>query len=367
MNSKVSIVMINWNGSEDTVRCLESLDKTNYPDYDLVLVDNDSTDESVTEILDFCKRSQVELKIFKYYERNKELKIQQPTENIEVQNKRKNSSTLKRLILIRNNKNYGFAEGNNIGIRYALKNLNPDYVLLLNNDTIVKEDFLNELVKAADNSNNKVGSFQSLLLNENGTKIDSEGQDPFLWGVEDKGMGSKYEKVDDIEIFGPCAAAALYKAPVLQETGLFDEDFFVILEDLDLSWRINIKGFKSFLVSKSIVYHKRGISGPLNIKEIVFGPKSQNALTWYHTSKNWFIIVFRYYPLKFVVMASIRYPHKVFFTFYRFIYASLKLKKTQEGLKIILKNLKIRKEVRRQKKDRDSLQQLQKIWINKYQ
>ena len=366
MTSKVSIVIINWNGSKDTLRCLESLSHTHYPNYDVVLVDNNSTDGSVHEILNFCERSQIGLKIFEYSGKNQKLNMVHPHGNIKFQQEG-NSSTLKKLVLIKNNKNYGFAEGNNIGIRYVLKNLDPTYVLLLNNDTIVKKNFLDVLVKTADRSDKEVGSFQSLLLNEDGTKIDSAGQDPFLWGVEEKGMGSRYEKVEDMEIFGPCAAAALYKTHALQEAGLFDEDFFIMLEDLDLSWRLNIKGFKSILVSQSIVYHKRGISDPLSIKEIVFGPKTRNVLPWYHGSKNWLIIVFRYYSLKLVFIALVKYPHKVFFTFYRFIYASLKMEKTQEGLKIILKNLKVRKEIKNDKSDDYYLGKLQKGWIKRYQ
>ncbi|MCE5214153.1 MAG: glycosyltransferase, partial [Methanobacterium sp.] len=101
---KVTIVIVNWNGWEDTIECLKSLYHVNYTNFNIIIVDNHSQDDSVKKIKDYIEN--------------------------------------KKLILIVNDENYGFAEGNNIGIRYAQKNFNPDYILLLNNDTIVDKEFL---------------------------------------------------------------------------------------------------------------------------------------------------------------------------------------------------------------------------------
>jgi len=168
-----------------------------------------------------------------------------------------------RMVLIRCNENHGFAKGNNIGIEYAFKNFNSEYILLLNSDTIVEREFLGELVKIAE-GNLRVGSVQSLLLRPEGKVIDSLGQKLYLLGARDDKSGKMFypnSLKGDFEIFGSCAAAALYRSSALIDTGLFDEDFYIIYEDVDLSFRLRLAGYISMLATRSIVYHKRGISG----------------------------------------------------------------------------------------------------------
>src|SRR3989339_346256 len=111
----VYILILNWNGKEDTLECLSSLKKIDYPNYKTIVIDNGSTDDSVKII----------------------------------------NKKYPKIKIIENKKNLGYAEGNNVGIRYALKN-KADYVLILNNDTIVDKKFLTELVKVGE-SNEKVG------------------------------------------------------------------------------------------------------------------------------------------------------------------------------------------------------------------
>jgi len=148
MHSKVSIVLLNWNGWEETVECLNSLSKINYPNFNVLIVDNGSNDDSVVQIKNY-------------------LSI--------------NNGKFQKVNLIENKKNYGFAEGNNIGIKLVIQS-SPDYVLLLNNDTTVDKNFLYELVKVAE-ENHSVGSVQSLLLKPGGTIIDSMGQELTTWSA----------------------------------------------------------------------------------------------------------------------------------------------------------------------------------------
>ena len=110
MGPKVCVIILNWNGLEDTIECLESLKKTTYPNYEVVVVDNGSkgNDAQVLE-----------------------------------------ERFADRIHLVRNDRNYGYAGGNNIGIRYALTGSVPDYLLILNNDVVVAPDFLTEMVGAA--------------------------------------------------------------------------------------------------------------------------------------------------------------------------------------------------------------------------
>jgi len=143
----VAIIVLNWNGWQDTIECLESLYQISYPNYEIIVVDNGSKDESIENIKKYCEgKIKVKSKFFEYSNDNKQINIIEYTREqagtIEYKkNKISNFPSNKKLTLIKNEKNFGFAEGNNIAIRYALKALNINYILLLNNDTIVEKNF----------------------------------------------------------------------------------------------------------------------------------------------------------------------------------------------------------------------------------
>ena len=147
MDPKVSIIILNWNGWQDTIECLESLFQINYPNYDIVLVDNASKDNSIKKIEDYCNGNiKVKSNFFRYKKENKPIKIINLTfkdqqyffkDEYDI----KGLPSQRKIFLIENQLNYGFAEGNNIGIRFSLKTLSPDYLLLLNNDTVVDVTF----------------------------------------------------------------------------------------------------------------------------------------------------------------------------------------------------------------------------------
>jgi len=225
MDTKVSIIILNWNGLENTTQCLESLKKTIYPNYEVIVVDNGSTHDD----------AQVLKERFSDY-----------------------------IHLIENDRNYGFAEGNNIGMRYALNNSRPDYILLLNSDTVVNPEFLTELVKAAE-TDNRIGSCQSKILSLKDQKfIDAVGIGINKYGCAcQMGYAEKdngqYETMT--EVFGACAASALYRTETLKQIGLFDEDFFAYYEDVDLSWRARLFGWKCIYVPTSLVHHIHSATG----------------------------------------------------------------------------------------------------------
>jgi len=248
------------------------------------------------------------------------------------------------MVLIQNKENHGFSGGNNTGIKYGLDILKSKYILLLNNDTIVEKDFLTKLVEVMEN-NEEIGSVQSLLLRPGGEVIDSLGQELLCWGAKDKGIGEKYKgTIKNTEIFGACAASSLYRSNDLKKIGLFDESFFIIFEDVDLSWKLRLTGKSSLLVSKSTVYHKRGISGEEN----------SNITKEYHTMKNWLIIALRYYPLK---------PNKKIFISWIFITFILSFKNNSlyEFLEVFVKN----SFNRLTRKESKTLRIIQKKWIGK--
>jgi GT2 family glycosyltransferase len=330
---RVAIVILNWNGWSDTNKCLESMYNIKYKDYYIVVVDNDSADDSYRKIKDNFERvigpsSEGPAKILEYTKEVAELGSGKEKEITRLPSN-------KRLIMIKNDRNLGFAGGNNVGIEYALKTLDPKYILLLNNDTFVDQFFLTKLVEAIE-ADEKIGSVQSLLLKSDGKHIDSLGQYLSESGAYDLGSGLIYKGVvNNTEIFGPCAAAALYRSASLRDVGLFDESFFVIFEDVDLSWRIRLKGYSSFLVPSSIVYHKRGVSAGWRTRK-------PSRTTRYYSIKNWLIIAVRYYPSPHTLYTLHKFLH---YLFWSMLYA-LKMRRSKETIRQLYDSLVIRKGLR---------------------
>lgn len=217
---KVMIVILNWNGKDDTIVCLDSLSKLDYTNYEVIVVDNGSTDGS-----------------------QKEIKRRFPM-----------------VKLVENKENLGFAKGNNIGIRIALEDSNVKYIFLLNNDTKVEPNCLTELIKVAE-TDGRIGIVQPKMLRMNDPRIiDSTGH-VFSWGrIVDRGCGKVDKGQYDckLDIIGGCAGACLYRREMLEEIGLFDESFWAYYEDAELSWRAYKRGWKAKYVPSAIVYHKRG-------------------------------------------------------------------------------------------------------------
>ncbi len=265
---RASIIILNWNGWRDTIECLESIYKITDLNYDTIVVDNGSDDESLEKIREYAEgQLEVTSKFFSYSTDNKPLVLIEYSREVAEGGGGKEDLVAgvpsnKRLILIKNGNNDGFAKGNNIGINYALNTLNPDYIILLNSDTVVKHEFLSELVWVAE-QNEEIGILCPKLLKlHDPATIDSTGH-IFRWGrIVDRGDGEKdrgqYD--DKKEIIGAIAAACLYRKGMLEEIGLFDESFITGYEDAELSWRAYKHGWKAQYVPTSLVYHKRGAS-----------------------------------------------------------------------------------------------------------
>ena len=317
MHPRVSIIILNWNGWKDTIECLESLYQIDYPNYDVILVDNGSRDGSVEKIREYAEGKRgVESRFFKYSPENKPIKIIEYTKKeaesrsgkeIKIEGLPSN----RRLILIRNEKNYGFAEGNNIGIRYTLKALEPDYILLLNNDTIVAPHLLGELVKVAE-SNKQIGACQPKILSlANPKLIDAIGISINKSG-EAIQVGYKTKDVPQYniskEIFGVCAGAALYRQEMLTQIGLFDEDFFAYYEDVDLVLRARSAEWKSMYVPKAVVYHAHSST---------LGENSPSKL--YFLTRNAYYYKIKNLPINILIRFLMRQPITVALKILEFI------------------------------------------------
>lgn len=271
MNLNISIIILNWNGWKDTIECLESLYQIDYSNYNVIVVDNGSSDESVDKIKEYCQgKIKVESSFFEYDPLNKPIKILEYTEE-ELKTKNDKIKLIEslppseKIILIKNKENHGFAEGNNIGIRFALNVLKSDYVLLLNNDTVVDRKFLNELINVAE-SNPQIGAVGPKTYfydNENMIQWAAGGfMDPKYFKVESIGSfeidNGQYDENRELDYI--VASCVLCKREVIEKAGLLDHSYFMYFEDVDWSIKILRNGYKCYYAYKSKIWHKMGVS-----------------------------------------------------------------------------------------------------------
>jgi GT2 family glycosyltransferase len=267
MKPRVSIIILNWNGWRDTIECLESLYRISYPNYDVILVDNGSTDDSIGKIKEYCSGEiKVESRFVKYSTDNKPIKVFEISEGASgsfPKSNYENVAASSRAIIIKNKRNYGFAAGCNIAITFALSTLRPDYILLLNNDTVVDMDFLNELIKTAE-GDEKIGIVgpKIYFYDHLGRSdvISFTGEDVVPW----KGAGQiyGYEEIDKGQWDEPMepdrleASCLLIRREVFEKVGLFDETFFMYYEETDICFRAKRAGFRLKYCPNAKIWHK---------------------------------------------------------------------------------------------------------------
>lgn len=218
MNS-VGVVVLNYKGIEDTIKCIASLSKQTYTKFTIIGVENGSHDGSAEKFKELEKK---------------------------YGNK---------LVVCYNKKNLGFDGGVNTGIKWALAN-DYEYIALINNDATADKDWLRNLVEASQKQ--KSGITTGLLLREGGETIDSSGEQYSKWGLAfPRNRHSKaVEAPDSGFVFGATGGATLYSLKMIQEIGLFDEDFFAYYEDVDISFRAQLAGYKVYYEPLAIAYHK---------------------------------------------------------------------------------------------------------------
>lgn len=268
---KVSIIILNWNGWKDTIECLESLYQIAYPNYDVIVVDNGSDDESIEKIKEWAKgKMKVKSKFFEYNPMKKPIRyIEYNREAVETEEIKEiqDLPSDRKMIIIRNERNYGFAEGNNVGMRYALRALDPDYILLLNNDTVVESKFLSELVEVA----------------EGDEKIGIVGPSIYLFSKPDKLQFEwKYKKINiPKEDYSLSGCVFLIKSSLINIVGLLDPAYFLYYEENDYFARAKKNGYKvKYVPTKNKVLHK--VSASVN---------KVSELQIYYMTKNRFLFM----------------------------------------------------------------------------
>jgi len=212
LNKKIAIIIVNWKQYELTINCLLSLQKVEYKNLEVILVDNESNFEKINKI----------------------------------------KSDFNKVEVIESKENLGFASANNLGIKYAIKN-KFEYVMLLNNDTEVNKKFLSPLLNSFQNDNS-LGAVQPLIMNYNNrAKVWNAGgylNNFFGFPYTNKKLNNKNRQIDWIT--GCCI---VLKTKVIKKAGLIDEDFFAYYEDVDWSLRIKKLGYKLGIVESSVIFH----------------------------------------------------------------------------------------------------------------
>lgn len=217
---RVLIILLNWNGKKDTLECLDSLSKVTYPKFQTIVVDNGSTDDSVSAI----------------------------------------RTLFPQIPIFENGANLGFAAGNNVGISWGLKK-NYEWILLLNNDTVVDPFFLDEFIKAAlENPNAKILGAKIYQYGDP-TRIDHLGGfwNPSVAEFESHGSnqiddGISFECMKSVDYV--CGAALLMHRSVPESIGLLEPKFFLFWEETDFCFRARRKGFEVWTAPKAKIWHK---------------------------------------------------------------------------------------------------------------
>lgn len=222
--SLVSVIIVNWNGGGVLRDCLESLSKVRYPNWELVVVDNGSTDESLVLIRKLKVKSQ-------------KLKVK----------------------VVRNKENVGFARANNQG----LKMTKGEYILLLNNDTKVEEDLLGKMVEKMEGEKDLGVVQPKIMMMDNPGYLDNAGSFLTWIGFLDHwGFGRKdgEEFSEEKEIFSAKGACMLIRREVVEKVGLFDEDYVSYFEESDFCWRVWLGGYRVLFFPKVKIFHKVGFT-----------------------------------------------------------------------------------------------------------
>jgi GT2 family glycosyltransferase len=242
MSHLVSVIIPNWNGRKHLETCLESLRNQDYQSVEIILVDNGSTDGSIS----FVQQSYPEVR------------------------------------LVELDSNRGFTGAGNAGCRVA----KGDIIVLLNNDTEVEFNWLTEITSAFDR-HPEVGAVASkILLYNKRDHFHTAGDYYRVDGIPgNRGVWQKDQGQYDREsfVFSACGAAAAYRRELIEEIGFLDDSFYFSCEDVDLGWRIQLAGWKVIYSPTAVVYHKLKATG-------------EDAIASYYDGRNFLYVIWKNYP-----------------------------------------------------------------------
>ena len=239
----VSIIILNYNAGNLLLNCVDSVFKSTYPNFEVLVVDNISTDNSHI----VCKEK------------------------------------FEKIHLIKNKENLGYCEGNNVGIR----NADGEFIVILNPDTIVEPNWLNHLMSAYSKFGEGLYQPKFFSLNEK-LVLQSTGNMLHIFGfgfARDKGKADD-EKIKSVEKINYASGTCLFTSKlVLDKVGLLDPFLFLYHDDLDLGWRAAQIGINSFYVPQSIIYHAESYSIKWSSKKFYWLERNRKYCLLTHYSK----------------------------------------------------------------------------------
>ena len=242
-NPLVSIIILNYNAGDLLLNCVDSVFKSTYSNFEVIVVDNISVDNSHIR----CKEK------------------------------------FEKIQLIENKENLGYCEGNNVGIR----NANGEFIVILNPDTIVEPNWLNHLMSAYTKFGEGLYQPKFFSLNEK-LVLQGTGNMLHIFGfgfARDKGKINE-EKIESVEKIGYASGTCLFTSKaVLDKVGLLDPFLFLYHDDLDLGWRAAHIGINSFYVPKSIIYHAESYSIKWSSKKFYWLERNRKYCLLTHYSK----------------------------------------------------------------------------------
>jgi len=236
----VGVVLLNYNNDRDTIDCLHSLERVKWSNLFVVIVDNASANDSVVRLRTAIAKNEMSI------------------------------------VLIENKQNLGFAAGNNIGIRECLKK-GCQYVMVLNNDTVVEKGFLDPLVSfwEKEGKRKKIGALTGkILYYDRPTILWYAGGKGFIQLTRYRRIGegepeTRHSRIREVKTFSGCFV--LFSREILENVGLFDEDFFFGEEDIEYSYRLRKNGFRIYYIPDSKIWHKVGRTRNLSPAQIYNG------------------------------------------------------------------------------------------------
>ena len=301
MNKKVYIILLCYNGWQDTIECLESVLKSDYTNYQIIVIDNDSPNNAMDYIIKWAKGKQEVV----YNEASQLKHLSQPFESKPLEyvyytkeealaggDIDKESALNNPIVFIQAGENGGFAKGNNIGIHYALAKNDFEYIWLLNNDTVIEKDILGNFVNSftQKSQEKKLGILGSVqYYYHNPTQIQAAAGGFNKW----RGNFWNYQNLDfeQHNIAYVYGASILITKEVIKNVGLLSEEYFMYYEEIDYAERLKRCGYAQEVDKSLKVFHKHG--GTTKTLE--------NDFRIYYLEKNKIIFYKNFYPFLLII------------------------------------------------------------------
>lgn len=311
----ISIILINYNSWKDTIECINSIVQSKYNDFNVIIVDNCSSNDSAVQLEEYLSGKEKTINSVSYINKEKYLICEYKDGEFFNFNEKEFD---KRIFLIKNNKNEGFSKGNNVGFRFSDKYLNNDYFWVLNNDVIIDENAMTELLNTSEKNNNLsfIGATILEYYNRDVIQCTCGGKYNIITTISKKeNSGKKSSEIlklkENSNYISGCSIFGSKK--IFKKVNFFSEDYFLYFEELDLMKKAKQKGIGKDWSQKAIIYHKEGNSiGSKNIK------RKKSELSEYYSNISCLTYNKKFYPRLYKLIAFNRYILKLIkFLFFR--------------------------------------------------